>query len=320
MPHKKFAQTLKRININNPVDASFVISMEDYDFFDKYERQNGGSKEKNYVISYKFEGNKYQFKIYQSSETDRITYSVHNNDDENDPQCITIFYDIAQKCCYIENISVHQRCYRGMEYSKKGTLLMKFVLEFIENYIAAKHMVKYIQLKDNSKKICNSIKELINLDSFYMFVYGDTWYTQGLEFSKPSCTNNFNDIEISSYGKYGFVPFDNVKNNTNLANLKAYQKNQEIVKNTLVKDVDIKNIFANAIKEANKKTKTGLKYQDADKILEKYKDKTIQKFMKDLAKYYDKTCAVFYYLNEKLILELDMRDLHGMSYWKKLSP
>jgi hypothetical protein len=37
MPHKKFDQTLKRINIKNPVDASFVISMEDYDFCDSGE-------------------------------------------------------------------------------------------------------------------------------------------------------------------------------------------------------------------------------------------------------------------------------------------
>lgn len=104
MPHKKFAETLKRINIKNPNDASFVISMEDYEFFNKYEKQKGGSEEKDYNISYKFEGNKYEFKIYQSTETDRITYSIYNNNDPNDSQCVTIFYDIDEKCCYIENI------------------------------------------------------------------------------------------------------------------------------------------------------------------------------------------------------------------------
>ena len=82
-------------------------------------------------------------------------------------------------------------------------------------------------MKDNSKKICKSINESINLDSFYMFVYGDTW-----------C------------GKYGFTPFDDTVINTDKVLMECLQIKSNQIKSNQIKSNQIKSnqIKSNQIK------------------------------------------------------------------------
>lgn len=296
MAHRKFAQTLKNINIMNFVDASYIISMDDYAFFSKFQQQKGGSIEKNYDVKYNHNDNSYIFKIYQTTETDRISFSVYNGNNVNNTQCVTIFYDIEGKFCYLASLSVYDKCYIGMIYSNKGTLLLKFSIDFIENYIAKKYKVKYIQLRDTSMKLCKMINKSIDLDSMYMFMYGETWY-----------------------GKYGFMPFDESHKSTNKPRLTDYEKNREIVKKTLIKNVKLYDIFANAVKSVNGKINDEVfSIKKIEMLLKKYEDYTVAEFMKEFLKSYDKSCAIFYYMFKDLIIELKMTDLHGISYWKKL--
>jgi len=302
-PYGIIAHIFNKINIKEPIRLATNMCMGDYHFFLNYQMQAGGKKilesdesiEKNYKIKYNFDNNKYVFEVNESKNNNTITYSVFNND-ELRLACLIIMYNMKEEFCYIDNISALDQCFSGMKYTKNGTLLLKFGLDFIEKHLSKIQKIKYIHLRDTSNKLCSSIGESINLDSFYMLIHGDTWY-----------------------GKYDFVPFNvEGKKIDELKNI-DYKKNQKIVKNTLVKDIDMYDIFLRAVIDANNKTQKELiPLKNVKKIIDKYQNKTIIRFCKDLCEQYDKVCAIFYYLYEPLMKKLKMTNLHGTSYWKQL--
>jgi len=326
MYRKNFALILKRLNICNSRVIADDFFMNDHfetlEFCNMLSNQLGGNdkipkkvnivKVKSVLIDeednatgisffrkYKFENNIYTFIVHKYEYNDKITYSVFNNDNKNDSECVLILYMKKGEYCVIESIGSFEKCHSkdshiGMNYTRTGTLLLKFTLDLIESYLVKEYKIKYIRLKDNSNKICKYVNETIDLDSFYMFTHGDTWY-----------------------GKYGFVPFDNKK--TDELREIEYKKNQNIVKNTLVGNVDLKNVFWKASTELNNfLKKEAISEKTIEKLLSKYADKTIMEFMTILLQKYDVYCSFFFFLYKPLMKKLKMTNLHGITYWKQL--
>jgi len=48
------------------------------------------------------------------------------------------------------------------------------------------------------------------------------------------------------------------------------------------------------------------------------KNRTVVNCLKDLAEQYDRTCEIFYHCYKKIMEDLNMRNLHGIMYWKKI--
>lgn len=282
---------LTKLHINNPKKVKYMLVSADNTYFGKHKLNNmiGGTHDDKFKVTLDFDYNKYTFVVYQVNEDDRISFSVHNKNDDSKDSCVVIFYDKSGKFCYIESISAHSKCFVGTDYTKKGTVLLKFAIEFIKRHISKKHKVKYIQLKDNSVKYCKSIEQSIDLDSFYMLLYANTWY-----------------------GKYGFVPFDNSLISTNELWLRDYKHNQKIVNKILVKDIKIAEYINKAIK------KLKLKISNVDTYVKKYNDKLLMIFLRKFLDNYDRSCSVFFHIYKQLMMDLGMIDMHGRSYWMKL--
>jgi hypothetical protein len=322
MNHKNLAHILQKIHVPHHREVADSFFMDDYHLAKKLSNvQAGGGDIPKYIklsknttlldtnedieditfqIKYKINDSKYVFTVHQSDYSDKTVYSILNDNNKKE-ECVTIFYVTKEKCCYIENISSFEKCYDmgshiGMTYTRTGTILLLCALDFIEEKLTKKHKIKYIWLKDNSNKTCKSVGGYIPLDTFYMFTHGDTWY-----------------------GKYGFIPFDDNHKNTDRVREIDYKKNQKIVMTTIIGDVDTYDIFKDAVIKANEKVgKEIIPIKNVPKILDKYKSHTVMKFVVDLLEYYDKICAIFYFLYGPLMEKLGMTNLHGAPYWKKL--
>ena len=290
---KYLGQLLKKLKVPNYENVKYELLHSNFEIFNISEEMVGG-RDKDEVIeyTYKFDKKDYDFNVHVVRSAGRITYAVHNFDKSDKTEyCTFIVYDTVAKNCYIENINYYEKCCVGQIHSPSGSILLKFTIDFIKKYIAKKYIVKFIQLRDISKKRCDFIDETIDLSAFYMFVHGDTWY-----------------------GKYGFVPYYPEGNETDKSGVTRYKHNQKIVMTTLVKDTNI----GKYIVEAIKKYKLKIDINKMSNIIKKYGDKTIMKCMRHLMMFYDEHCAIFKDIYVKLMADLSMDHLYGMSYWMKL--
>lgn len=235
------------------------------------------------------------FTFYKTSDKYSINFSIfQENDDEKAFNCSVIMIDRIEKSADISGISYDPKCFTHPQvntfgHNASGKLLLKVTLAFISK-IKNHYEIKYIKLRDNSNKPCKIVGQSIPFDIYLMFVSGDTWY-----------------------GKYGFVPFSQEQRKTNREKLKTYIKNQKIVKNTKVKDVNILKYVKRAFKKLKK-----VFDDDIDKLVNNNKDISIMKFMQMLSKNYDEFCGLFYYMYEDLMNDLKMFNMHGEVYWKEI--
>ena len=245
-------------------------------------------------IIFKYKG--VNFTFYKTSDKYSINLSIfQGDDDEKSMNCSVIMIDKIEKSADISGISYDPKCFSGPQVNSfgpepSGKLLLKVTLAFIEK-IKNHYDIKYIKLKDNSRKSCITNGNGVPFDTYLMFVSGNTWY-----------------------GKYGFVPFDQGKKKTDKNKLKDYTKNQKIVKSTKVKNTNI----AKYIKKAIKKLKRKVSDEDVDRLVEKNKDKSIMDFMQIMSKNYDEFCGIFYYIYKDLMYDLRIYDFHGEVYWKEI--
>jgi hypothetical protein len=304
--YKYMTTILRKLRVPNPYKIAQLFSMEDRYFFYKdwhavKPSYGGGDKtvKKINVIYTTADKKEFNFTVRKLEESDRVTYSVIN-EIYTSIECVLIIYEKQQNFCYLDGIHSDQinnnflpemkQCFLGISISNKGSLLLNFALDFIEQYIARKYDVRYIQLRDNSFKKCKMIKKNIDLDSLYMFTHGETWY-----------------------GKYGFIPFDFGLEETNNNELNDYIRNQNIVKTTLVKNTKIKQYIHEAIKELN------IIDNHIDKKIDVFQNESIMIFLKYFTKNYDSMCGIFGHFYKQLMKDLKMVNLHGRSYWKQLS-
>jgi len=307
--YKYMATLLRKLKVHNSYKAAQLFSMEDRHFFYKDWHNAtisyGGGIDKVLKINVKYktaDDKIFEFTVRRLAETDRISFSVINelNEINDDNKCIVIFYDPEYEFCYIDGIFSDQidpkipnkipQCYLGIEISNKGSLLLNFTMDFIEQYIARKYTVKYIQLRDNSFKKCKSINTNIELDSLYMFTHGTTWYS-----------------------KYGFLPFNSGMVKTDELYLNNYIKNQHIVRTILVKNTKIKQYISKAM------NKLGIVNKKIFQKIDEFNDEPIQYFFDYFLKHFNMTCAIFAQFYHQLMVDLKMINLHGRIYWKQLS-
>lgn len=267
---------------------SEALVSSNFDFFYKFSKltkpyvksteQTGGSI---------YEYNGYKFNISFDEEDDRVTYAIYN---KNNFPCMVIFIPKYEHYAYIETLSSVDGCVlSGNPKTKLGTLLLHMTLNFIENQLKNKYELKYIQLKDNSLFRCEKTQTTIEFDSFYMLTHGNTWY-----------------------GKYGFIPYDVEKQRTDKVTLKYYKLNQKLV-DKKISQIELENILQKANKKINFSSNEKIK-----SFVDKYKDNTIQKFMYDMAKKYDKTCDIISLIYKEIMRQIGMISLHGKSYYLKL--
>lgn len=236
------------------------------------------------------------FTFYKTSDKYSIIFSIfQENDDEKAINCSVIMIDRIEKSADVSGISYDPKCFTQPQVHTfgpdiSGKLLLKATLAFIEK-MKNHYDIKYIKLRDNSRKPCKTVDDSIPFDTYLMFVSGHTWY-----------------------GKYGFVPFNQISKKTNKEKLKLYTDNQKIIKNTKVKNTDI----AKYIKKAIKKLKRKVLDDDVNDLVNKNKDKSIMEFMQIMSKNYNEFCGIFYYIHENLMKELGIFNLHGEVYWKEI--
>ena len=256
----------------------------------KRESQDGGAKS----IKYEFDNKTFIWDIEKDENVvNYIVYTVDNDKKKQPLTCVMLSIDLDEKnkYVYMTAISNYENCaLEGMPKTGAGSLILRMSLAFIKQYLNPKYDLKHVQLKDNSHFLCHINKQMINFDSLYMLAYGNTWY-----------------------GKYGFIPFDPDNKILDEKNYEIYKKNQQIVNTTLVKTTNLKNILLNANKKLNFTT-----IKKTEKIIEKFKNETIRKFMYIMMKKYDKTCHILSEIYEKIMVNIGMFSLHGRSYYLQL--
>jgi hypothetical protein len=296
MIYSFYDKLLQKLNVDNYSRVSEELCHSDFEFFYNYmaksnekcktrlkmKAQIGGSKKK---YKYKYEDN--IFIIHEVDEDDRITINIYKNKSKD--AYIIIFIPKDENYIYIHNISnYNERIISGM--SKNGTLLMRMVLNFSTNILKSKYNCKYIQLKDNSFFWCDKLKKKIEFDNLYILTKGDTWY-----------------------GKYNFIPFDPDSKQIDITNYVNYKTNQKIINIIKVKHVDLYRYISNAFIQLEMYNQKKLDF--LTRLLEKHKNDTIRCFFSIFLKDYDALCNVFSLIYKDIMNELQMVNLHGITYY-----
>lgn len=279
-----------------PWDLSNVIFMSLLEcYYSFYVPANGHMK----TSAYQFGGGTYDIAF----EDNEFNVVIDNNLDA----IIAYVYSYAKnsKCCGMIVVNkettdaiIHDLAYTTFCSKKNlptggGTLLLRFLIYFIKKYLKKTYDINRILLTDNSYKFCSECKKNISLATNYVLLSGDTWY---------SAVTAFLGIE---YGKFGFRPFDKKHNVPDEKQSKKYKMNQEIMNNTLVKDVDLLNIIIKCTKdkESIKMWKQHLISHSND-LLKNY-----------LKKYIKNNCCLLDYISEYLYEKLHSTDFYAQPFF-----
>jgi hypothetical protein len=289
--YKYIKNIFNKINIEHDNNLLLNIISDNYYFFAKYTpkkiAQYGGN---NNIIKYKYD--KYTFIIYKDEDDYNINFSIHNENNIEEPKiCAHIMIPKEENFAYIQTIGNYPKCtLEGLPKTQGGSIILSGMLSFI-NSIKNKYKLKYIQLKDNSYFFCKSNKKNIPLSTLYMLTRGSTWYH-----------------------KYGFNPYDNKTKGIDIDNMVKLKTNQNLVNKIRLSCTNIENIIMEEfIKKFDKKSIETLK-----KVFIKYKNESVVKFMKVFMSDFDNTCEIFYNIYEKIINDLGLSNLYGISYYKIL--
>ena len=269
-----------------------AVNYMDYDTIMRSIHRGGGI-EKTHTV----EINGYTFKVSVEKNDNDILIKILTYKESNPESCANISVDQKSGIAILGNISYHEGCgkpiqlghtiYRGMPENPTGSMILKFILKFLKKNKKALN-INRIVLTDNSYKICKRCND-IKLSNLNLLLYGDTWY-----------------------GKYGFRPYDNNKNAQDKKGIKKYNKNKQIIKQTLVKDVNLIDYIKRGI------FKYKLYHIDSTILIEKIKewqDHKLSDVLIALMKEYDKYCCLFEYIQEKLINELNILSFHHMPFY-----
>ncbi len=265
-------------DIHNPPPPPVSIKK----FTDKY--QNEKEKFKTEIVKYK--NVSYTFKIYHDDEL-AYYYLFRTNNENKNEACIHIIIDKNRNKCVIHNILYHPTCFPATEKNdKKGSTIIKLALILLDK-IKAHYKLRYVQLTDNSVKICKN-KHKITLSTMMTLITGTTWY-----------------------GKYGFIP-------KNKDDMKHFEENKKIMNNTYLKNIPELEKY---IIYGHKKTKSEL---SLDKILNTYRyalenNYKLKDFLSKFLSNYDSTCDIFYYFYDELFRELKLYEMRGKVFIKILN-
>lgn len=240
----------------------------------------------------------YRFNVLHDDDfAEYHLYRTSTSNEEVIEDCLLIEVNKKEKICHIQSITYDKSCMPQLQMNNNGSTLLKIALKLI-NTIKDKYKINRIDLKDNSKKICNgwerknqssndSFGKEIRLGIMLTLLTGTTWY-----------------------GSYGFYPKNKEYN-------KYFIKNKKIIEKTLLSDIpELKEMII----KAHKKSKSKL---DLEKILKSYnsalEDKALLKrYLHYFLSNYDKTCDIFYYFYRELYAELKLTDMYGETFIKDI--
>ena len=290
---------IKKLCIPKQHKISTLLYLNDSEMYTKMfgyvesKKMIGGNDENPYIVTYK--NDNYIFN--KSYDSDLILYALHkDNNKDLMPYCILVIVDKKNKCAIIESLGFDKRCYTGLQIESledeaNGSTLLKIAMALIVK-IKDHYKLKTVRLKDNARKICKGSQTGdISMSVLYMFTHGDTWY-----------------------GSYGFIPYDSISGKKDKPMIKAYNNNKYIIMFTKVKETNMANHMKYAVNKLNIK----MSDNEIEAFININKNMTLIKFFGELLEKYDITCGIFSIIAEKIIDELNMMNLHGISYFIKL--
>jgi hypothetical protein len=224
----------------------------------------------------------YTFHTYHDQES--IYYRLYQ--EKSDQECIFVIVAKKLKICEIHNISYDAKCLPNAEIKdKKGKSLLFIALKLIDK-IKNHYDLKYVQLTDNSIKLCKN-KHKIILPIMMTLISGVTWYA-----------------------KYGFIPKDKFYR-------KLFDDNKNIMENIYLKDVPEMEKY---ISYGHYKSKSKI---DINKLLNNYnyaiqKNYKLKEFLSKFLLDFDSTCDIFYYFYDILYKKLNINNMSGVTFIKML--
>lgn len=290
----KMKKILEYLNVNEAEEVAQKLAdgLGYLDFYNLYDNnleiQSSGARD---VTTLKYGDEVFNFIKFK--EGNSISYNLYQNDDvDKIPQCIIININLKQKIAYINGISYHENCFNVNSVRKSGSTLLKVSLKLLK-MIKHKYDLTHVCLKDNSHIYCDgNTKYEIELSSLKMLISGETWYTS-----------------------YGFIPYNVNKNCVDQEKYNFYLKNKKIIENTQIKNTNIKKIITNALIKLGSSV-------DINKMAEYYDNKNIKTFFKHFLsknkKDYKKRCIAFSMTYKKIMENIGVVSLHGISYFMQL--
>jgi hypothetical protein len=141
--------------------------------------------------------------------------------------------------------------------------------------------IKKIVLSDNSIKQCNNLQSSNNiiLSKMLILITGDTWY-----------------------GKYGFRPYDNIKNRIDKNLIIKYDNNKKIMDTITIKD-------ANILKYIEITNKENI-IEYIKKLVKLHPEYLLRDFVKSFLQKYDKMCKYFALFYEQLFDNIGLYNFH----------
>jgi hypothetical protein len=252
-----------------------------YDFL--YDSQYGGNNKTQEIIQ-DYKGYKFRINIKKNND-----WLIHILTHKTNPlNCAVIDIETKSKIAALINMSSYKDCTIPDLINKGGSIILNFIIGFLK-LNKKKFDINKIVLRDNSAKVCPNCPVHIQMSRMYFLLYGDTWY-----------------------GKYGFRPYSVNQNKPDEFLNNDYIKNQQIIKNAKVSDIDLIKYFKDAV---NKYKLKGINIEHFEKLFILWKDKPLSQILRALLKDYDKYCCIFEYVGIRVFRGLGMTDFTELTFY-----
>lgn len=291
---QELSDALNKIKVYRPQHVIFIMYDNNFKFI--YDYFNREHKNNNIIYSEGGTSN-----IHIKYRCDNIDFDFHENKDggliflklytpKDTKECIVIIIDPETKLCAIQGITNYLECVKdNLTQGGIGTVLLKCSLKYLSEN-KEKYGIKRVMLTDNSYFTCLDA-ESIKLSRMHFLLNGNTWY-----------------------GKYGFRPYDPIKNKMSKEDNIEYEKNQEIIKRIKLRDVPyLKQMIIDAYNFLKPKN---LHLENILYIYDKMQSKNelLSNFLKVFLKRYNKTCGLFSNFYEELYKKMGMYDFYKKSF------
>jgi hypothetical protein len=226
--------------------------------------QFGGGKDKEYKFI-DIDG-LYTFNCHIRKTKDSVDISVLSTDEKD---CAIIYIDKGTRTAMLSSMSYDKYCAKeGLKRPGGGEILLRFVLNLIL-WNKEQYNLKRILLKDNSYIACNNCPENMKLSRLRIVLKGSPWYM-----------------------KYGFKPFDKIKNKPADDLIKELHINKSILDKLKTQDVDIMGII-------NKSGVANINTNEIKRLIGKYV--LLRDFIGRISRTEEYCCVVEYVLQELFV-------------------
>lgn len=223
------------------------------------------------------------------------TYSIHINNDTNNNEvndkCLIITINKGDYS-NIVNINIFNNPNKCLSKNKNfiltGSALLEIGINFIKELKKKYKNINRIVIADNSLKSYKN--KVFKFPILYSLINGHTWY-----------------------GKYGFRPYDDVKNQPDKVLLNKYNNNLEIIKKKEIKDLKNLNIFFKEVMD-----KYNIEKITKEKLLNFIKNNPTEKlstFINALSLNLEVFYQLLYEIYEKIYNAIGCYSFHGKYFY-----